>query len=134
MAIITIFDLDCWQSDAVNAFVNSLIDKIIYIKCPDGFLIKGKCILLLRALYGLRRSPLLWHSDLIIILEKEGLKPVLEEPCLYYNDWLIVFFYINNIITTYRKRDLPKLKIFKEYFIKRYKIKNLGNLTWFLGI
>jgi len=59
---------------------------------------------------------------------------VAEEPCLYYNNWLIVFFYINNIIVVYKKKDLPKLKIFKEHLIKRYKIKDLGNLTWFLGI
>ena len=52
-----------------------------------------------------------------------------EEPCLYHNNWLIVFFYVNNIIAAYRKKDLLKLKTFKEYLIKRYKIKDLGNLT-----
>jgi len=35
------------------------------------------------------------------MLKKEGLKPVAEEPCLYYNDWLIVFFYVNDIIAAY---------------------------------
>ena len=50
-AIIAAFDLDVWQGDAVNAFANSLIDEIVYIKCPDGFTIKGKCLLLRRALY-----------------------------------------------------------------------------------
>ena len=53
---------------------------------------------------------------------------MLEEPCLYHNNWLIVFFYVDNIIAAYRKRDLPKLKTFKEHFIKKYKIKNLGDL------
>ena len=52
-----------------------------------------------------------------------------EEPCLYYNNWLIVFFYINNIIAAYQIRDLIKLKTFKEHLIKRYKIKDLGKLT-----
>ena len=47
MAIITIFNLDCWQGDTVNAFINSKINEVIYIKCPDGFRIKGKYILLL---------------------------------------------------------------------------------------
>jgi len=31
-------------------------------------------------------------------------------------------------------RDLLKLETFKEYLIKRYEIKDLGKLTWFLGI
>ena len=57
-----------------------------------------------------------------------------EEPCLYYNDWLIVFFYVNNITAAFKKKDLLKAKTFKEHLIKRYEIKDLGNLTWFLGI
>ena len=57
-----------------------------------------------------------------------------EKSCLYYNDWLIVFFYVNNITVAYKKKDLPKLKTFKEHLIKRYKIKDLGDLTWFLEI
>ena len=54
MAIIAIFDLDYWQGDTINAFANSLINKVVYIKYPDGFIIKNKCLLLVRALYGLR--------------------------------------------------------------------------------
>ena len=134
MAIVAIFDLDCWQGDVVNAFANSVIDEVVYIKCPDGFVIKGKCLLLQRALYGLRRSPLLWHGDLTTTLKKEGLKPVAEEPCLYHNDWLIVFFYVDDITAAYRKKDLLKLETFKERLMKRYEIKDLGDLAWFLGI
>ena len=59
MAIITIFNLDYWQSNTVNTFTNSLINKIIYIKCPDRFVIKNKCLLLVRVLYGLQQLPLL---------------------------------------------------------------------------
>ena len=59
MAIVTIFNLDCWQGNAINAFTNSKINKVVYIKCLDRFGVKGKYILLLQVLYGLRRSPLL---------------------------------------------------------------------------
>jgi hypothetical protein len=59
MAIITIFNLNCWQGDAINAFTNSPINKIIYIKYPDGFTIKGKYLLLHKVLYRLQQSPLL---------------------------------------------------------------------------
>jgi len=52
-AVIAAFDLDVWQGNAINAFANSLINKIVYIKCPDGFTIKGKYLLLRRALYRL---------------------------------------------------------------------------------
>ena len=51
--VIAAFNLDVWQGNAVNAFVNSLINEIVYIKCLDRFTIKGKYLLLRRALYRL---------------------------------------------------------------------------------
>jgi hypothetical protein len=86
MAIIIIFDLNCWQGNAINAFTNSPIDKVVYIKYLNGFTIKGKCLLLHRVLYRLQQSPLLWYGDLTVILKKKGLKPVVEKPCLYHNN------------------------------------------------
>ena len=52
-AIIAAFDLEVQQSNTVNVFTNSLINEVVYIKCLDGFTIKGKCLLLCRALYRL---------------------------------------------------------------------------------
>ena len=46
MAIVVIFNLDYWQGDAINAFANSPINEVIYVKYLDGFIIKGKCLLL----------------------------------------------------------------------------------------
>ena len=46
IAIIVIFNLNCWQGDVINIFINSVINKIVYIKYLDGFMIKGKCLLL----------------------------------------------------------------------------------------
>ena len=46
MAIVAVFNLDCWQDNAINAFINSEIDEVVYIKYLDGFLIKGKYLLL----------------------------------------------------------------------------------------
>ena len=86
MAIVAIFDLDCWQGNTINTFANSLIDKVMYIKYPNGFGVKGKCLLLYKALYRLQQSPFLWHSDLTTTLKKEGLKPVTEKYYLYHNN------------------------------------------------
>ena len=59
MAITAARNLEAFQLDAVNAFTNSELDETVYCAFPDGFQQDGKCLLLLRALYGLRRSPLL---------------------------------------------------------------------------
>ena len=46
MAIVVIFNLNCWQGNVVNAFTNSIIDEVVYIKYLNGFRVKGKCLLL----------------------------------------------------------------------------------------
>ena len=60
MAIAAAHDLETMQFDAINAFTNSDLDETVYIEFPDGFGTAGMCLLLLKALYGLKRSPLLW--------------------------------------------------------------------------
>jgi hypothetical protein len=44
MAIIAIFDFETEQLDAINAFINSLINELVYIKFPPGFGKKGKAL------------------------------------------------------------------------------------------
>jgi hypothetical protein len=48
MAITAAFDLEVRQyhDDAVNAFTNSVLDKVVYCKCPEGFEQAGMCLLL----------------------------------------------------------------------------------------
>src|SRR3954453_7717216 len=69
MALTAAFDLTAEQLDAVNAFLNAKLDEEIFCYYPEGF--EGdpnSCLRLLRALYGLKRSPLLWLQELITIL------------------------------------------------------------------
>ena len=87
MAIIAAFDLEACQYNAVNAFTNSSLDETVYCACPEGYNnIEGNCLLLLRALYGLRRSPLLWLKEFSRTLQELSLQEVPGEPCLYTND------------------------------------------------
>ncbi|KAI9038882.1 uncharacterized protein KD926_010215 [Aspergillus affinis] len=37
MALTGVYDLEIREFDALNAFVNSEIDEIVYTECPDGF-------------------------------------------------------------------------------------------------
>src|SRR6266566_1141394 len=59
LALITRWDLEARQLDAVNVFPNAKFDEVVYIELLNGFKIQGKIALLLQALYGLQRSPLL---------------------------------------------------------------------------
>jgi hypothetical protein len=135
MAITAAYDLEAFQLDAVNAFTNSFLDETVYCAFPDGFEQDGDCLLLLRALYGLRRSPLLWLKELSTTLRDLDLHEISGQPCLFTtDDGIIVFFYVDDIVLLCRPKDLPKLDKLRTALMQRYEMRDLGKLSWFLGI
>ena len=56
MALAAVFDLETHQYDVQNAFPRCDLDEVVYCECPDGYSKPGMSSLLLKALYGLRRS------------------------------------------------------------------------------
>jgi len=107
LALIIRWDLEARQFDIVNAFPNTKLDEVVYIELPDGFKIQGKIALFFQALYGLRRSSLLWQQLFIEMFTTLDFQPVFNEPCIIINDWLIVFFFVDDIIYAYRVIDEP---------------------------
>lgn len=134
IAIIAAYDLETAQFDAVNAFVNSLLRDVIYVKYPPGFGEKGYCLLLLRALYGLRQSPMLWQETQGNALKKLGFKQSSEEPCVFYNDIMIIFIYVDDMVTIYRKQSYVQFATFRDQLSQQFEMKQLGELQWFLGV
>ncbi len=134
MALVAAFDLETHHYDAVNAFLNSMIDRTTYVSPPPGFHMPNQVLQLLKALYGLRQSPKLWWQLLSQILQKFGLTPANEEVCLFSNGWLIVFFYVDDLIALYHKRDQEKFNAFHEYINREIKLRDLGEVSWFLGV
>lgn len=73
MAIAAKFNLDIHQLDAVNTFTNVDLDEEVYIRFSPSFEEEGMVIHILKALYGLRRSPFLWANELSGFVESQGL-------------------------------------------------------------
>ena len=134
MAIAAYFDLDIFQLDAVSAFTNADLDEVVFTRCPDGFTKDDFCLLLLKALYGLPRAPLLWFNHLCNTMRKLGLSPVPECACLFTNDKLIVFFFVDDICVLCHPNNRSAYTEFKEKLMGTYKMKDLGEMKWFLGI
>ncbi len=134
MAITAAFHLEAHQFDTVNAFTNNALDEIVHCDYPNGFKENGKCLLLCRTLYGLRRSPLLWLKELSSTLTSLSLRALLDDECLFANDWLVVFFYVDDITVLFHCQHHAKFLAFKEELMRRYEMHDLGDLKWFLGI
>jgi hypothetical protein len=118
--------------------------KLVIIEVPEGLeMPSGKVLEMKKCVYGFKQSPLEWNENLNctleeigLNLEEIGLKRCLNEPCLYIrNDgkgYVIVGVYVDEIVIAYEK-DEAYVEISKYLEIK-YKMKDLGDLKWYLGI
>jgi hypothetical protein len=118
-----------------NAFLNALLDRTLYVRTPDGFQDKyGKTLRLLRALYGLKEAPRLWAIHFQESLRKLGLHPVLGFPCLWMNNRVILFFYVDDIIILYHPDNQEDFEKLEQQLVKLYNLRQIGDIKWFLGI
>ncbi|KAM4061869.1 reverse transcriptase (RNA-dependent DNA polymerase) [Hirsutella rhossiliensis] len=136
MAIAAEHDLELEQMDAVNAFVHAPLDdeEVIFMRMPPGFQKRGKVLRLRKALYGLRRSPLLWQQMLTSSLEELGFRKVPQEPCVMMKGAVTVFFYVDDIIWAFRKEDEGVVEEATRGLQKKISLTRLGEPRWFLGI
>jgi len=134
MALATFFGLEIHQFDVITAFVNAVLDEEVFVRYPEGFDVPGHALKLLRALYGLKRSPLLWYKELSATLAELGLYEVPGAPCLFVKPHLIVFFYVDDIcILCHPTKHSEYLELRTKLFHK-YELRELPNMEWFLGI
>jgi hypothetical protein len=68
------------------------------------------------------------------MMERLGFKPIPEYACLYTNSRIVIFFYINNIIIIVHPKYYSNFLDFKAKLMAVYKIRDIGELKWFLGI
>ena len=134
MGITAKFDLETIQMDAVNAFVNCTLDEVVYMRQPPGFETGNRVLRLRKALYGLRRSPLLWQKELTGTFRSLGFKEIPQEPCVMINGGVIAFFYVDDIVICYRKKDEAKARVATSGLQAKYAMNVLGSLKWFLGV
>jgi hypothetical protein len=50
------------------------------------------------------------------------------------DEGIIIFFYIDDIVLLYRPEMLPQLRQLRMALMKKYEMRDLRELSWFLGI
>ena len=63
-----------------------------------------------------------------------GLEAVSEDVCVYHDEKILVFFYVDDIIVMFRREDQARFEEVREGLFQAYEMKDLGELKWFLGI
>ena len=64
LSVAAAFDFEIEQMDVKTSFLHGDLEEEIYMKQPEGFMVKGKKELVCRlkkSLYGLKQSPRMWY-------------------------------------------------------------------------
>src|SRR6266436_2469008 len=128
------FDLETLQLDALNAFIHAEINETVYMRMPPGFGKLNKVVQLNKALYGLRRFPILWQTKFTGVLQNMGFTEIPQEPCVMRRGGIICFFYMDDIVFAYRKKDTGAITEAVTEMGNHFKLNTIGELKWFLGI
>jgi len=139
ISMATQFNMQIHQMDVNVAFLNGILKEDIYMKQPDGFVEKGKEHLvckLERSIYGLKQSPRCWNEVLDEHLQSMGFQKSSADECIYTGkmngDLVLLAVYVDDIIVASKKEQT--INKTKEVFAKRFSVKDMGPLHYFLGV
>src|SRR5699024_5009908 len=69
--------------DIKTAFLNSSLDKVVYVNPPSGLDLDGSVLALDKALYGLRQAPKCWNEHFVKVLADLGFEQLQVDQCVF---------------------------------------------------
>jgi hypothetical protein len=131
-----------YQIDFKGAFLNSKMDKEIYIYQPRGFEVRGmerKVIKVNRALYGSCQASFLWNSDLHqLLVGKCKMMQCPFDPCVYKNvtprGLILAEFHTDDGKIYADQACAEDMAILLDIIETTYPITRKDNVEVFLGI
>lgn len=145
LALATVHDWHTHQMDVETAFLNAPIEGDVYIEQPPGYEQYGPngeelVCKLNKCIYGLRDSPHNWHKMIDRWLHEYGLRATRTDVCVYImgspddenTGILIVLLYVDDLVVIGSK--LKTIQGFKDAISKAFKVKDMGELRFVLGM
>ncbi|XP_070007278.1 uncharacterized mitochondrial protein AtMg00810-like [Nicotiana sylvestris] len=133
-----------FQIDAHNVFLQGDLLEEVYMHIPDSFSIQGelqqqqqqKVCKLHKSLYGLKQAPRQWNLKLISALTDMGFVQSHYDYSLFTHkvgcDLVVVLVYVDDLLVT--GTSLALIQQVRKDLQARFKMKDLGELKFFLGI
>jgi len=138
LAIIVNFKLIPLQLDIGNAYIQSEIEETVYMKAIEGRpLPAGKCLLLLRSLYGMPQAGRNWNGVITQFFISYGMVQVREDLCLFIlfvngEIAIIIAIYVDDILAGFKNQK------YKDDFLvalnSKYDVKLIGVPSMLLGL
>ena len=83
LVIVALEDLECHQVNVNNAFTESFLKEVIYMKPPPGVdLSSGQALLIRRSLYELKQAARDWHERCVKELRKLEFEQTSADSCM----------------------------------------------------
>ncbi|CAI7812226.1 unnamed protein product, partial [Closterium sp. NIES-54] len=133
LSIVTVLDLNLMHLDMKNAFLQSKLDRVLYMYQLDDFNDgTGRVCKLLKSLYGLKRSPLLWY------MAPDGmLLGAVLRTTLYFKVgddkvtcWVLV--YVDDLLAA--SSSAAMLKELKELLKAAFELREISAVQKYLGL
>jgi len=138
LAIVALYDLELHQMDVKTAFLNGVLNELIHMEQPPGFIKGGRDMVcqLNKAIYGLRQSSRVWYLTIAEFLAKLGFKRVESDYGLFVN-WTatskcLISLYVDDLLIACNSMDY--LVEVKHKLSQEYKMTDLGEAGYILGI
>ena len=138
MSLAANLDWPLHQLDVKNAFLNGDLKEEVYMRMPPGFPgTNGKQVCKLKkSLYGLKQSPRAWFEKFTRVLKRQGYKQGQSDHTLFFkhngDKITVLAVYVDDIILT--GDDDVEIRQIKEALAREFKIKDLGEMKYFLGM
>ncbi|CAI7881222.1 unnamed protein product [Closterium sp. NIES-53] len=138
LSIVAVFDLNLMQLDMKNAFLQSKLDRVLYMYQPDHFDDgTGWVCKLLKSLYGLKQSLLLWYRALDGVLLGAGWKKSQVDEALYFkagDDGVTcrVLVYVDDLLAT--SSSPAMLKELKALLEAAFELREISPVVKYLGL
>ena len=127
------------QMDVKTAFLNGELSEEIFLKQPEGFIVKGfenHVCKLKRSIYGLKQSARCWNVELDRKLKDMGFKQCKSDPCIYIKDakegYCIIAVYVDDLIVG--GDNEKNIDYTKKTISAKFEVTDMGLLHYFLGV
>jgi hypothetical protein len=126
------------QLDVNNAFLHGDLDEEVYMTVPPGLSTSkpNQVCHLKKSLYGLRQASRQWFAKLSSSLISLGYKQSQSDHSLFTKKdeerFTALLVYVDDLILA--GNDITEIHYVKAHLDDSFKIKDLGNLRYFLGL
>ena len=129
-------DLEVWQTDIGNAYLEAYTDEKVYVIAgPEFGNLEGHIFVIRKALYGLKTSTVRWHERFSQVLRNMGFVPSFAEPDIWMRDGGDHYEYIATYVDdlTIASRNPQAIIDALENEPNNFKLKGTGRINVLLG-